>query len=134
MAVVAHPDDESLAFGGTLVKYAAEGADISVVMAARGNGTAIMASEEAGPMDRRYMATVLASIGCVALVVGAGSLGMLLGLFPAGLIPALAGLAVLTSLAEGTRKSMSAEFPMSGFVAMLIAASSVAAFGLGSVF
>ncbi len=98
------------------------------------NGTAIMASDEAGPPSRRYMATVLASIGCVALVVGAGSLGMLLGLFPAGLIPALAGLAVLTSLAESTRKSISNDFPLSGFVAMLIAASSVTAFGLGSVF
>ncbi len=36
MAVVAHPDDESLAFGGTLVKYATEGADVSVVVATRG--------------------------------------------------------------------------------------------------
>jgi LmbE family N-acetylglucosaminyl deacetylase len=36
MAVVAHPDDESLAFGGTLVKYAAEGAEVSIVMATRG--------------------------------------------------------------------------------------------------
>jgi LmbE family N-acetylglucosaminyl deacetylase len=36
MAVLAHPDDESLGFGGTLAKYAAEGAEVSLVTATRG--------------------------------------------------------------------------------------------------
>lgn len=36
MAVLAHPDDESLGFGGTLAKYASEGVDVSVVTATRG--------------------------------------------------------------------------------------------------
>jgi len=36
MAVLAHPDDESLGFGGTLAKYAAEGIETSVVTATRG--------------------------------------------------------------------------------------------------
>jgi LmbE family N-acetylglucosaminyl deacetylase len=34
--VTAHPDDESLGFGGTLARYAAEGADVSLVVATRG--------------------------------------------------------------------------------------------------
>lgn len=38
MAVLAHPDDESLGFGGTLAKYAAEGAEVSLVMATLGQG------------------------------------------------------------------------------------------------
>jgi LmbE family N-acetylglucosaminyl deacetylase len=38
MAVLAHPDDESLGFGGTLAKYAAEGVDVSVLTATRGGG------------------------------------------------------------------------------------------------
>ena len=37
MAVLAHPDDESLGFGGTLAKYAAEGVDVSVLTATRGD-------------------------------------------------------------------------------------------------
>ena len=37
MAVLAHPDDESLGFGGTLAKYAAEGADVFLVTATRGD-------------------------------------------------------------------------------------------------
>jgi LmbE family N-acetylglucosaminyl deacetylase len=36
MAVLAHPDDESLALGGTLVSYAAQDIEVSIVMATRG--------------------------------------------------------------------------------------------------
>jgi LmbE family N-acetylglucosaminyl deacetylase len=36
MAVVAHPDDESLGFGGTLAKYASEGVETLLVTATRG--------------------------------------------------------------------------------------------------
>src|SRR5512138_790589 len=37
LAVLAHPDDESLGFGGTLAKYAAEGLEVFLVTATRGN-------------------------------------------------------------------------------------------------
>jgi LmbE family N-acetylglucosaminyl deacetylase len=36
LAVFAHPDDESLGVGGTLAKYAAEGVEVSLVTATRG--------------------------------------------------------------------------------------------------
>jgi len=36
MAVLAHPDDESLGFGGTLARYAAEGVETVLVTATRG--------------------------------------------------------------------------------------------------
>jgi LmbE family N-acetylglucosaminyl deacetylase len=38
LAVLAHPDDESLGFGGTLAKYAAEGFDVFLLTATRGDG------------------------------------------------------------------------------------------------
>ncbi|MGE3177496.1 MAG: PIG-L family deacetylase [Vicinamibacterales bacterium] len=38
MAIVAHPDDESLGFGGALARYAAEGYETSLVTATRGQG------------------------------------------------------------------------------------------------
>lgn len=38
MAVLAHPDDESLGVGGTLAKYAAEGVEVFLVTATRGDG------------------------------------------------------------------------------------------------
>src|SRR4051812_48711123 len=36
MAILAHPDDESLGFGGTLAKYAAEAVEIHLLTATRG--------------------------------------------------------------------------------------------------
>ena len=36
MAILAHPDDESLGVGGTLAKYAAEGAEVFLLTATRG--------------------------------------------------------------------------------------------------
>jgi LmbE family N-acetylglucosaminyl deacetylase len=36
MAILAHPDDESLGFGGTLVKYASEGVETFLITATRG--------------------------------------------------------------------------------------------------
>ncbi len=38
MAILAHPDDESLGLGGTLAKYAAEGIEASLITATRGEG------------------------------------------------------------------------------------------------
>ena len=35
-AILAHPDDESLGFGGALAKYAAEGVEVSLITATRG--------------------------------------------------------------------------------------------------
>jgi LmbE family N-acetylglucosaminyl deacetylase len=36
MCILAHPDDETLGFGGILAKYAAEGVETHVVTATRG--------------------------------------------------------------------------------------------------
>src|SRR5258708_4215938 len=36
LCVLAHPDDESLAFGGTLAQYAAQGVEVSLIVATRG--------------------------------------------------------------------------------------------------
>src|SRR5262245_41918465 len=38
LAVLAHPDDESLGVGGTLAKYASEGVETFLVTATRGEG------------------------------------------------------------------------------------------------
>src|SRR5438552_18442650 len=38
MAVLAHPDDESLGVGGTLAKYASEGVETFLLTATRGDG------------------------------------------------------------------------------------------------
>src|SRR5947209_9647994 len=48
LAVLAHPDDESLGFGGTLAKYAAEGVETYLVTATRGERGRFGASGKGG--------------------------------------------------------------------------------------
>ena len=46
MAILAHPDDESLGLGGTMAKYAAEGVEVHVLTATRGERGWPRAEEE----------------------------------------------------------------------------------------
>lgn len=41
LAIFAHPDDESFGPGGTLAKYAAEGVQVAVIIATRGEGSTL---------------------------------------------------------------------------------------------
>jgi LmbE family N-acetylglucosaminyl deacetylase len=49
MAVLAHPDDESLGFGGTLARYAAEGVETALVTATRGQGGRFLGHAHGSP-------------------------------------------------------------------------------------
>jgi LmbE family N-acetylglucosaminyl deacetylase len=51
MAVFAHPDDEAFGTGGTMSKYAAEGADVYLVTATRGEAGQIAEPELATPVN-----------------------------------------------------------------------------------
>lgn len=51
MAVFAHPDDEAFGTGGTLTKYAAEGCDVHLVTATRGEAGEIADSDLATSAD-----------------------------------------------------------------------------------
>ncbi len=55
MAVFAHPDDEAFGTGGTLTKYAAEGYDVYVVTATRGEAGEIAEPELATPANLPYV-------------------------------------------------------------------------------
>jgi LmbE family N-acetylglucosaminyl deacetylase len=48
LAVLAHPDDESLGIGGTLAKYASEGVDVFLVTATRGESGRYRGHREEG--------------------------------------------------------------------------------------
>lgn len=69
MAILAHPDDETLGFGGALARYAAEGVRVSVVTATRGeHGWAGPAGSYPGPdavadLRRRELRAATAALG-----------------------------------------------------------------------
>lgn len=56
MVVLAHPDDESFPLGGTLAKYAAEGVEITLVCATKGEaGIPGLPGEETGRLREREL-------------------------------------------------------------------------------
>jgi LmbE family N-acetylglucosaminyl deacetylase len=74
MAVLAHPDDESLGVGGTLAKYASEGVDVFLLTATRGDGGRYRGY---GPDDHRHPGpSALANIRETELRAAASELGV----------------------------------------------------------
>ncbi len=55
MAVFAHPDDEAFGTGGTLTKYAAEGCDVHLVTATRGEAGEIAEPDLASPANLPFV-------------------------------------------------------------------------------
>ena len=74
MAVLAHPDDESLGFGGTLAKYASQGADVFLLTATRGDAGRYRGHPAADP--RHPGAQALAKIRETELRAAAAILGI----------------------------------------------------------
>lgn len=69
MCVFAHPDDESLGMGGTLAKYAAEGAEICLVSATRGE-RGWGGRQEAYPGEQELGRMREAELRCAAQTLG----------------------------------------------------------------
>lgn len=97
-------------------------------------GTGILAGEDAGPPERRYVATTIAGAGCIFLAGGATIAGALLGVLPVGLVATLAGLAVLKTLLATLQQAVASELRTGAFVALAIAASPLTLFGIGPAF
>ena len=72
LLVHAHPDDESLATGGTMARYAAEGARVTLVTCTRGEQGEIV------PEDLRHLGTgkLLADVRCDELAEAVKHLGV----------------------------------------------------------
>jgi len=64
LVVLAHPDDESFGMGGTLAKYAADGARVTLICATRGEaGIKGLSPSEAGQVRERELQAAAAVLG-----------------------------------------------------------------------
>jgi LmbE family N-acetylglucosaminyl deacetylase len=80
MAVLAHPDDESLGIGGTLAKYAADGTDTFLVTATRGEAgryRGIRAGDPGHPSPSGLAKIREAELGAAAAVLGVRDVSLL---------------------------------------------------------
>jgi benzoate membrane transport protein len=97
-------------------------------------GTAILAGEDAGPRDGRYVASLIAAIGCIAIAFGATTVAALSGVLPGTLVASLAGLAILRTVMGAFEKAVATELRLGAFIALAIAASPLTIFGIGPAF
>jgi LmbE family N-acetylglucosaminyl deacetylase len=80
MAVLAHPDDESLGFGGTLARYASEGVETYLVTATRGEGGRYRGHRGGGehhPGPEKLGAIREQELRCAVSVLGVRELSLL---------------------------------------------------------
>ena len=110
-------------FGGHAVNLAALSAALS-------------AGEGAGAdRDRRWIAALTAGISYLVLAGASGALVVVVGAAPAGLVEAVAGLALIGTMATAVTASFSdTTGRMSGAVTFLLAASGLSVLGIGGAF
>jgi LmbE family N-acetylglucosaminyl deacetylase len=102
LAVLAHPDDESLGFGGTLAKYADEGIEVSLVTATRGEAGRFFGAL-GGSGDPLEVGRVReAELRAAAAVLGVGEVSIL-G-FPDGALDHVPSAIVIRSIASHIRR------------------------------
>ena len=79
MAILAHPDDESLGMGSVIAKYAAEGVHVSIVTATRGESGRYLTHREGPehPGPQRLGEMREAELRCAARVLGVEDVSLL---------------------------------------------------------
>ncbi len=104
------------------------------------NLAAISAALAAGPeagedRSRRWIASTTAGVGYVGLGIASAAFGTLVLLAPAGVIAAVAGLALLTTLASSLRSALSeSEQLLPAVITFATAASGIAIAGVSAAF
>jgi benzoate membrane transport protein len=98
------------------------------------NGIPIMASPEAGPIETRYWASLLASAGMVVIALAAAPVTSLLGILPHSYVITLAGLAILPSFQDALERAFGGTLRFGALVSFLVAATPFSILGITSAF
>jgi len=98
------------------------------------NGIPIMASPEAGPIQGRYWASLLVSVGMVLIAFAAAPVTSLLGILPHSFVITLAGLAILPSFQDALERAFGGTLRFGALVAFLVAATPFSILGITSAF
>jgi len=97
-------------------------------------GVAILASSEAGPKSGRYWAAIIAASLTIFIALAATPVASLLNMLPKTYILALAGVAILSSLQDALTKAFGGSMPFGALVALVVAMTPFAVFGVTSAF
>lgn len=97
-------------------------------------GTAILASREAGPLEGRYWANLIAAPLTVLIAIAATPVASLIGVLPSSYIVALGGLAILASFQDAMERTFAGGLRFGALVAFLVAATPFSLLGITSAF
>lgn len=97
-------------------------------------GTAILASREAGPLEGRYWANLIAAPLTVLIAIAATPVASLIGVLPSSYIVALGGLAILASFQDAMERTFTGGLRFGALVAFLVAATPFSLLGITSAF
>ena len=92
----------------------------------------LMAAEEAGPRESRWIGAVVASVSCIAIAASAVTVASFVGSVPPAFLAVTVGLILLTTVFEGLKTALAGPLAFPAFVAFIVAASDLAIFGMGA--
>ena len=94
--------------------------------------SAIVGGPEAGPLGGRWRASVIASVGALAIAAAAGPVVALVGALPASFVAVVCGLALLGPFQESLQRSLDGPLRLGALVAFVVAATPFTVAGVGS--
>lgn len=97
-------------------------------------GSAIVAGPDAGPVEKRYWANIVAASLTVLIAVAAGTITSLLTVLPTSYILTLAGLAIFASLQDAFQKAFGGQLRFGALVAFAVATTPFSFMGITSAF
>lgn len=92
----------------------------------------IMAGDQSGPKESRWIAAVVASVGCLAIAAGAVTVAAFVSALPPGFVAATVGIILLGTVFESLRSALSGPMAFPAFVAFVVAASDLSIAGMGA--
>ncbi len=94
--------------------------------------TAIVGGPDAGPLETRYLASVVASVGALVVAGGSAAVVTLVGALPPSAVAVVTGLAVLPAFQDALARALAGPLPVGAVTAFLVAATPFQAAGIGS--
>jgi benzoate membrane transport protein len=97
-------------------------------------GVSILAAPEAGPVESRYWASLIAASLTLGIALGAGTIAALVGVLPKSYAVALAGLAILGTFQDALLKAFGGGMRFGALVAFAVAVTPFSFAGITSAF
>ncbi len=92
----------------------------------------VMAGDQSGPKESRWIAAVVASAGCLAIAAGAVTVGAFVSALPLGFVAATVGIILLATVFDSLRSALAGPMAFPAFVAFVVAASDLSVVGMGA--